>query len=883
MKKKTYDRVYQFKVALKGIRPPIWRRVQVPETYSFWDMHTAIQDAMGWTDYHLHEFTVPHPRGGEPVRIGAPDPEYGYQGVLAEEKQRICDWFFLEGKPALYLYDFGDDWVHTVKLEKILPAEEDVDYPRCLKGKRACPPEDCGGPWGYQHLLEVLADPQNEEHDEMLEWLGDDFEPELFHPDEVVFLDPDKLLGYRKGGGESPAAWGGGGAAGEEELEDPCARDLLEKIQSGGAPLARFKDELDALMPNSILAAAAAVDMAVEKHGKGEMTWEDAEKVIRDQADLHPLHPFLFEMCLSYALPRMDELEIMGYTALTIIKSDRFEELTGESYIDGMAEAFQEIVELVGDSDDLLEAFPYIEKGGDHLVNHFLVEDILESDWEMDERELKLVLERSERVMPVVIAMCGDLLDEMDADLLPYGFVYLLRFIGCLKPREALPVLMQSLEGCRGEPLHETVLALAKLGSLYPEEVSGRLRDVAGDPAYLEVRLAAIEALGLLGREAGNIEFLREALRGLDPEDPCYHDMFVFLVQALASSGHEETAEMIGAALEKHRPFIPDDTAAFAREFLEDPGFMGLGCRLEDFVEEDISDLRELELDFDVDRRRSTLTREREEEMSPVTDEDEEWLPDLDWVEEQLRTGRNEPCPCGSGLKFKKCCLPRLRELRGFLVRGEPEEDEPGPRALLMSSLEDFARRPSMASEKKAARHEFLESLGRSRFGEDGVEGAEAVEEAVFNDWFLFSRPLGVSGKTIVEEFDAARGSDLDAEQAGLLRGLISSRFSIYEIESIGADGEISLRDAFGDERFEVFGPDTAEGDLLAGFLGDMGEYHELIGNIVSAPADFLEDLERFVREESGRSIERGEAGDLNEFLQRSGYRVIYEVMRLCE
>jgi hypothetical protein len=385
----------------------------------------------------------------------------------------------------------------------------------------------------------------------------------------------------------------------------------------------------------------------------------------------------------------------------------------------------------------------------------------------------------------------------------------------------------------------------------------------------------------------GALEFLREALRGLDAKDPDYHNMFLFLVQALASSGYEEATEIIGAALEKHRPFLPGDAAAFAREFLKDPGFPGLGCRLEDFVEEDISNLMELELDFDVDRRRSTMTREREEELESVEEEDGEWMPDSGWVEEQLRTGRNEPCPCGSGLKFKKCCLPRLEELRDVLARGEFEEGEPQPGALLMSSLADFAGRPSVAAEREAAMNEFLGALGRTRFGEGGMEGAEILEEAVFDDWFLICRPLRGSGRTVAQEFAAARGSDLDEEQARLLRGLVSARFSIYEIEIIGADGGISLRDAFRNERFEVsaevLGPDTVEGDLLGGFLGNTGGQHELLSNVIYAPADFLQELERFVREESGGSIERGEVGDLDEFLQRSGYRVLYEVMRLYE
>ncbi len=682
MKRNTGNQVYQFKVTLRGIRPPIWRRIQVPETYTFWDLHVAIQDAMGWMDYHAHEFIVPDPRGGERVRIGVPDPEYGFQTVLPEEKQRISDWFQAEGDPSLYVYDFGDDWEHKVKLEKIVPREEGEDYPRCAGGKCACPPEDCGGPWGYRHMLEVLADPGHEEYEEMMEWLAGGFEPELFHPGGVVFMDPDVRRRYTEGSWWMPPAATGGTRTGEEDAEacaDPSLLGLLERIRSGELPLADFKDELGALMPDSVLAATAAVDAAMTAYEKGEITPVEAEEAIRKQADLHPLHPFLFEMCAVYALPRMDETEIIGYMALTALKSERLRELTGEDFIgdtpDGAPAGFREIMRKIGESEELLDTHPYIEKGGDHLVNHFLVESILESSWEVDEELLGLALERSEGVAPVAVAMCADLLEEMDAGLFPLGFVYLVRLIGCLKRRDALPVLMRALEECSGEDLHETVLALAKLGSLYPDEVSAGLRGVAGDPDYGETRLMAAEVLGLLGKEAGNFEFLREMLLGLDPEDPYYNDMFLFLVQALASSGHGEAAGAIGAALEKHAPSILDDAAAFAREFIADPGFAGLGCRLEDFVDEDMADLRVLELDFGVDRRRSTITRDREEAFESAAEEDEdegEWLPDPDWVEEQLRTGRNEPCPCGSGGKFKQCCLPRLEKLRDILAGGAP-------------------------------------------------------------------------------------------------------------------------------------------------------------------------------------------------------------------
>ena len=189
--KKKYNQVFQFKITLKGIKPPIWRRIQVPETYTFWDLHVAIQDAMGWDDYHLHEFELVNPLTGLKQSIGSPDKEFDRE-VFSELKQKLVDFFSMENRSAVYTYDFGDNWEHKIQLEKILPREEGVTYPICIKGKRACPPEDCGGIWGYAELLEILGNPNHEEFEEMLEWLGGEVDPEHFDVEEISFGDPKK-------------------------------------------------------------------------------------------------------------------------------------------------------------------------------------------------------------------------------------------------------------------------------------------------------------------------------------------------------------------------------------------------------------------------------------------------------------------------------------------------------------------------------------------------------------------------------------------------------------------------------------------------------------------------------------------------------------------
>jgi len=190
----NFKHVYQFKITLKHIKPPIWRRIQVPENYDFWDLHVAIQDAMGWEDRHLHEFEMRNPISKEKVNIGIPDEEsetFGEQ-IMPEYEQKIANWFSMENKKAKYVYDFGDYWEHDVVLEGILPKEKGIKYPRCIGGKRACPPEDCGSIPGYEEFLEAIKDPKNEMHKEMLDWVGGEFDPESFDPQEVVFDDPDE-------------------------------------------------------------------------------------------------------------------------------------------------------------------------------------------------------------------------------------------------------------------------------------------------------------------------------------------------------------------------------------------------------------------------------------------------------------------------------------------------------------------------------------------------------------------------------------------------------------------------------------------------------------------------------------------------------------------
>ena len=173
--------IYQIKVGLRGAKPPIWRRLELSADVSLAKLHRAIQIAFGWDDGHLHVFDTAH---GE---FGAADSEFG---VRSENRVTLEQVAPKEKATLRYLYDFGDDWNHDILVERVLDRDDTASYPRCTGGRRAAPPEDCGGVWGYQCLLEILDDPSHPDHEERLGWLGlddpDDLDPARFDTDEIT-------------------------------------------------------------------------------------------------------------------------------------------------------------------------------------------------------------------------------------------------------------------------------------------------------------------------------------------------------------------------------------------------------------------------------------------------------------------------------------------------------------------------------------------------------------------------------------------------------------------------------------------------------------------------------------------------------------------------
>jgi Plasmid pRiA4b ORF-3-like protein len=164
---------YQIKINLEGTKPPVWRRLIVDSRVPLDALHHAIQISMGWTDSHLHQFIDMH----ENI-YGENDEKIDFVDINEESEFMISDVLNQEKQSIWYEYDFGDSWRHKITLEKILPADNKEEQIQCIKGMRICPMEDSGGVFGYKNMLDILSDPQNEEYEDIKEWLGDEFDPD---------------------------------------------------------------------------------------------------------------------------------------------------------------------------------------------------------------------------------------------------------------------------------------------------------------------------------------------------------------------------------------------------------------------------------------------------------------------------------------------------------------------------------------------------------------------------------------------------------------------------------------------------------------------------------------------------------------------------------
>jgi hypothetical protein len=173
------ENVMQIEIRLKGSEPLIWRRVLVPDSLTFTALHFVMQIAMGWENHHLYDFKV------KKIRICEPEPDWDDEDSLDASMLTIGDFFEKKKTRFEYEYDFGDGWIHDLKIEKYLQPEPGKIYPVCTGGEMACPPEDCGGIWGYYDLLKIVNSKKHPEKEEMREWLGEDFDPTYINIEEI--------------------------------------------------------------------------------------------------------------------------------------------------------------------------------------------------------------------------------------------------------------------------------------------------------------------------------------------------------------------------------------------------------------------------------------------------------------------------------------------------------------------------------------------------------------------------------------------------------------------------------------------------------------------------------------------------------------------------
>ena len=163
---------YQLHIALEDMHPLIWRRLWIPSNLSLVKLDRVIQAAMGWTNSHLHEFEI----AGE--RYGHINDDWGQDDRLLDERRRTIGTLLAQDVPAFsYLYDFGDNWQHTIVVEKVMRSDEGNNWTQCIAGANACPPEDVGGTGGYEEFVEAISDPTHEEHVAMRRWHGGPYDP----------------------------------------------------------------------------------------------------------------------------------------------------------------------------------------------------------------------------------------------------------------------------------------------------------------------------------------------------------------------------------------------------------------------------------------------------------------------------------------------------------------------------------------------------------------------------------------------------------------------------------------------------------------------------------------------------------------------------------
>lgn len=173
--------IYQLKVTLRYSKPPIWRRFLVREGTNFQILHEILQNVMRWTNSHLYDFEF----GGTIYTDLELEDDFSLRPAKDARSVTLRKLRLSKGSKLCYIYDFGDYWVHDVVVEGVVTEEAGQFYPVCIKGRGACPPEDCGGIPGYFDLLTALDDPGHPDHEQIIDWLGGEFDPETFDLEEI--------------------------------------------------------------------------------------------------------------------------------------------------------------------------------------------------------------------------------------------------------------------------------------------------------------------------------------------------------------------------------------------------------------------------------------------------------------------------------------------------------------------------------------------------------------------------------------------------------------------------------------------------------------------------------------------------------------------------
>ncbi|MBU4174900.1 MAG: SEC-C domain-containing protein [Actinobacteria bacterium] len=676
---------------------------------------------------------------------------------------------------------------------------------------------------------------------------------------------------------------------GEEDIK--LLKEVLRGSRSGELSPGEAARKAAAIDPDSTVTSLLEINSAMSGFLNGDIPYDEAERIIHARADRHPAIPAFVQMCAFLSIEKEDTSGMFGYLALAKIKSDLyFEEEDVENLLKD-SDGLREFRQMLGDDETLSTVWPFLEDGGDHLVNHFLVQDICKGEQYADPDEIDIILSREEEIVPILIGMCHDLLRHQPATDPSVSLLYPITLLGHFGTEEAILPLLTALELLFDEALHESVLALAKLGSRHPELVSNGLKEIIEDEEYGEARLAAVETLGLLWETEGNLDFLLDKINSLEPDDPNFEEMFGFLAWALMSTGRSRASEGTAFALRRQGDRLGERLKSDFRAAVS--GFEPFeDTRLEELAGEDMRDICCGPLDPEAEEQRRTFTLVRELEINRGYDEETDETDELELarIDQLLKTGRNEPCPCGSGKKFKKCCMRRLEEERERLTEAvAAEEEEIGALARLVAQLLEFSLSSTVCPEKEheTAIREFLSPAGRKEMREVPESGESELERNLFADWFLFSRPLESSGRTIAEEFESRRRGGLSPETLATLESMLGSRFSIYEVQEVEPGASMLLRDIFSGETLTVqermATRTLVKWDLFAGRTATADGSHKLCSSIFTVPRELREKVEKYARRKGRELVKNGAAKDTDEFLQRRGQMLFHYLKRLLD